>query len=354
MQGRQPGMPGGGRQAFKPGDWYCGRCRGHNFERRQQCFRCGEPRGGGGGEGGGGGGGAPYGPYGHAQGYDRAPMRAQSAQDVRSYGGSAHADANANAHANANANASGNGNGNTYASGNAGAGDYGVGARAGSSAGAGAPPPPAAAAAPPLPAAPEPEAKYFYMDPQDAEANTYGPFTPAQYREWLGNLAPGGPQADDGEFCRFAKMLTWREGDPASQKVYLMQTLDLPEEVQNVILTGQKVPAFDMAPSGGRAEDSAAKLPPEPVDRVAELREAVSEVVRGVLQASQAWQEGKLSKQGFKDLCRRTVDKVMAEEQKRPEAIAADSIAALVEKRRQDISTLAKQMLGHHMQTSPR
>ena len=298
--------------------------------------------------------GSGSGAYGHAYGQHRgAPPRSQSAQDVHGQEARAYAvDSGAGAPGAPGATGRGNNGGTHMAATHA-------GSHAGATAAASAPLPPAEAAE----KVREPQdSKYFYMDPQDAEANMYGPFTLVQYREWLGNLAPGGEQADNEEFCRFAKMLTWREGDPQSQKVYLMQTLDLPDEVQNAILTGQTVPPFDMARlgsgdgNGGRQAAAAAapKATPEPADRVSELREAVAEIVRGVLQASEAWQVGQLSKQGFKDLCRRTVDKVVAEEQKHPEAMSADdSVAALVQKRRQDISTLTKQMLGHHMQTSP-
>ena len=52
-----------------PADWPCPQCNANNFARRNDCFKCSAPRGGGGGGGGGSGdrGGRGAGPPGHVQ-----------------------------------------------------------------------------------------------------------------------------------------------------------------------------------------------------------------------------------------------------------------------------------------------
>eukprot|EP00927_Polykrikos_kofoidii_P057898 TRINITY_DN52132_c0_g1_i1.p1 TRINITY_DN52132_c0_g1~~TRINITY_DN52132_c0_g1_i1.p1 ORF type:complete len:201 (-),score=37.77 TRINITY_DN52132_c0_g1_i1:102-704(-) len=34
----------GGASDFRAGDWYCEQCGGHNFAKREECFKCGTPK----------------------------------------------------------------------------------------------------------------------------------------------------------------------------------------------------------------------------------------------------------------------------------------------------------------------
>eukprot|EP00927_Polykrikos_kofoidii_P009344 TRINITY_DN13890_c0_g1_i1.p1 TRINITY_DN13890_c0_g1~~TRINITY_DN13890_c0_g1_i1.p1 ORF type:complete len:194 (+),score=23.09 TRINITY_DN13890_c0_g1_i1:101-682(+) len=34
----------GGASDFRNGDWYCQKCGGHNFAKREECFKCGTPK----------------------------------------------------------------------------------------------------------------------------------------------------------------------------------------------------------------------------------------------------------------------------------------------------------------------
>lgn len=38
------GGGGGGGVEFKPGDWNCEDCKGHNFASRNACYKCGAPK----------------------------------------------------------------------------------------------------------------------------------------------------------------------------------------------------------------------------------------------------------------------------------------------------------------------
>jgi len=142
------------------------------------------------------------------------------------------------------------------------------------------------------------------MDKNDKDANEYGPFSKANFREWLNNL-----RENDKEFRNFAMMLVWKKSEPQMRKIYLMQALDVPQEVQNAIFMGKEIPNVELFPAGppsGPAEDNTALEE--------ELRDAVVRVVRETLQDSAQFKAGELDRQRFIDIAKASVESIMVKE----------------------------------------